>query len=115
MDYALTNPEFNFTFNGKMYRVRKANLDKAIQYQMKVKELSAIKDGSGDGKIVAFAIFLVLKDYEKENPGFTEQYVLDNTPGDIDFIECMTTLGFINPNKVQLAKTIQETLQKNLQ
>lgn len=105
--YKLVNPKFSFEFNGKQYEVRKANLEKAVQYQSKVAELSSSADISSHLRLVAYCIYLVLKDVE---PSITEQEVLDNTPGDIDPVECLTNLGFINQRKAETAKNIEDAL-----
>jgi hypothetical protein len=107
----LTNPEFSFTFMDKEYRIRKANLDKAIQYQQKVKELQDNKDSTSDLKLVAFCIYIVLKD---KIPDLTEKEVLENTPADIDVMDCLSILGFINPKKVEMTRKIQENLMNRL-
>jgi hypothetical protein len=107
--YRLVNPEFNLEFAGKEYRVRKANLDKALQYQTKVKELSEEKSEAMTLKIAAFCLYLVLKD---SDPTITEEFVWNNTPGDIDPLECMVTLGFMSPKKAETAQIIKGLIEK---
>ena len=105
----LVNPEFDFEFGGKQYKLRKATLDKAIQYQQKMKELD--KDIAADLKIIAFCIYVMLKD---KDPDITENFVLENTPADADALLILTTLGFISPSKMETAKKIQELVMNRL-
>ncbi len=107
--FRLVNAEFDFEFMGQTHRLRKANLDKAAQYQLKSRELSEKKDPTIDLSLVAYAIYIVLKD---KVPEITEAVVRDNTPGDIDVLEVLATLGFISPDKMQRAKLIQEAVVK---
>lgn len=109
--YTLVNPSFTFSFAGKEYSVRKANLEKAIQYQKKTKELQDAKDVFADLKLIAFCIFIVLKDVE---PALTEDFVFQNTPADIDIMECLTTLGFMSPQRKELAKKLEKALENRL-
>ena len=106
----LTNPEFEFEFAGQNYTVRKANLDKAVQYQEKVKELMGNKDAGSDLKLVAYCIYLILKDQITD---LTFEQVMQGTPADIDVVECLVTLGFINPKKAEVTKKIEEAIAKN--
>lgn len=105
MDEKLTkliNPQFTFEFMGKSYEIRKATLDKAIQYQQKVKDLK--EDPGADAKIMAYCIYIMLKD---QIPELTEDQVLQNTPADLDGLELLCQLGFIHPSKLEVAKAIQ--------
>lgn len=105
----LVNPEFDFGFMGVTYHLRKATLDKLIMYQEKVKELE--NNPSSDAKLTAYSIYIMLRD-KIEN--LTEQTVLENTPADVDTISILETLGFMSPTKAQMAKNIQEILEKKL-
>lgn len=107
----LVNPKFNLEFAGKEYSVRKATLEKTVQYYQRIKELK--DDPACDLKIIAYCIFLVLHD-EVERPEITEEFVLNNTPGDIDLMETLTTLGFMNPKKMEIAQKIQGNVIKAL-
>jgi len=84
----LVNPEFEIEFMGQNYTVRKATLDKVVQYQSYVKE---IKQTGTDANLIAHGLYLLLKD---KIPDLTEQTVLENTPGDLNSIEILTKLGF---------------------
>jgi hypothetical protein len=99
------NPEFTIDFAGKTYSVRKANLEKAVLYQKKVKELR--DDPSADAKIIAYCLWLVLKDVD---PSLDEARVMSNVPADIDPLDLLITLGFINPQKVGIAKRLQNKM-----
>lgn len=109
--YRLTNAEFDFEYNGKVYHVRKANLDKAAQYQQKVSELATAKDPLANTKIVAFCISLVLRDYDET---ITPEHVMQNAPADIDPMECLTTLGFLNPKQLEATRKLQEAVTKKI-
>ena len=73
---------------------RKANLEKAVLYQVRIKELVKNDDPAVDLKIAAYCLYLVLKDIE---PSITEDFVLQNAPADIDTLKCIETLGFMSP------------------
>jgi hypothetical protein len=105
--YRLVNAPFDFEFMGQKYQVRRASLDKAVQYQQRARELQASNDPAADLKLLAYCIYLVLKD---KIPDLTEELVFANTPADIDIIECMSMLGFIDPRKAALAKQLQESV-----
>lgn len=105
--YKLVNPEFEFEFNGKQYKIRKANLEKAIKYQAKAQEFFKNKEDGYDLKLAAYCIYLVLSDQE---PELTYEKVLEVTPGDIDPMECFVTLGFMNPKKAEMAKRVSDSV-----
>jgi hypothetical protein len=101
----LVNPNFSFEFMGVVYEIRKATLDKAIQYQEKIKSLK--DDSTADLKLVAFCIYIMLK---SQIPELTEQIVMENVPADIDTLQTLSTLGFISPTKLALTKAIQNKI-----
>lgn len=105
--YHLVNPEFEFEFMGDVYKIRKATLDKAVEYQTKIRELN--NEPGSDAKLVAFCIFIMLKD---QIPGLNEDIVLHNIPADVDTLEVLSILGFINPSKLEQANKIREILIK---
>ncbi len=107
----LINPEFVFEFMGKEYTLRKATLDKAVQYQTKARELQDSKDPASDAKLVSYCIYIMLK---SKIDGLTEETVFENVPADIDTMEILTTLGFINPSKMEKLNQIQEEFKKTL-
>lgn len=107
----LVNPEFDFEFMGEQFRIRKANLDKAIQYQTKVKELNDAKDPSAHLGIVAFCVYIMLKE---KKPDLTEAIVRENIPGDVDPLDVLTKLGFISPDRMEKTRAIEEALTKKI-
>lgn len=109
--YELVRPEFTFNFNGKEYRLRKANIRKAIEYRQKMDELQKEKDPASDPKLAAFCIYIMLKD---QDPDITEDYIYDNLPGDFDMMDLLTVLGFMNPQKKEFAKKLQAVIDQKL-
>lgn len=109
--FRLVNPNFKFEFMGEVYNIRKATLDKAVQYQVRVKELSDSKDFAADAKIVAFCIKIMLEDSIKD---LTEEKVLKNIPANIDTLKVLTSLGFMSPTTLNQAKKVQENLRKSI-
>jgi hypothetical protein len=110
--YKLVNPSFTFEFGNKTFEVKKANLEKAVQYQKRYQEL--MKSGNIEQQsleLVAYSIYLVLKDKDES---ITIEWVKDNTPADIDVLECLATLGFIKPKQMEAAKSLQEKIVEKL-
>ena len=107
--YRLVNPKFTLEFMGKSYEMRKATLDKAIQYQKRLMEI--LKEQGAGLKIASYCIYLMLKDLE---PSITEEIVLQNTPADIDVNECLVMLGFVNQSKSVITKKMEEKLESLL-
>jgi hypothetical protein len=103
----LVNPEFSCEFMGVVYKLRKAALDKAVEYQTKIKTLKN-EEGS-DAKLTAFCVYIMLKD---KIPDLTEEIVLQNIPADADTLEILSVLGFINPSRLEQANKIREFLIK---
>jgi hypothetical protein len=99
----ILNTEFPFEFDGGTYQVKKASLRKISLYQQRLKTLQG-QDGA-DPLIAAYCIFLTLRD---ALPELTEDFVLDNV-GDVDVLSLLTTLGFINPDKLKMAMRLQAT------
>lgn len=102
----LTNAPFKIEFDGAEYEVQKANLSKIAQYQARRAQYLEAKEGGWEAKLIAFCIFLVLKD---SIPGLTEDQVLEKTPGDLDGLELMYTMGFMRPAKVKTVPVAEET------
>jgi hypothetical protein len=92
----LTNTEFPFTFGGKEYAVKKANLSQVILFQRKAKEIVDKQDAGGDLMIVAFGIYLILNGVDKN---ITEEFVNENCPGGLDKMQTLVDLGFTSPPK----------------
>lgn len=103
--FSIVNPEFDFDFQGTIYRLRKATLDKIVQFKLKFRELNDTKDADGDIKLLAYAIYIMLKD---KNPDITLDFVMQNTPLDFEITQCLQVLGFINPNKTEANLPIQK-------
>ena len=73
----------------------------------KIKELN--NEPGSDAKLLAFCIFIMLKE---QVPYLTEEEVLKNIPADVDTLEVLAKLGFINPSKLEQANKIREALIK---
>lgn len=105
----LTNPKFQIEFDGKLYEVRKANLDKVVRYMQK------IEDFRGNGKpaaenmveLVTFCVWLILNEVD---PSLTEAYIKENLTGDIDAAELLVNLGFLNPKRATVAEVAKAPL-----
>ena len=101
----LVNAEIPFAFAGKEYRVKRANLSQVIQFPRKAKDVSG--DGGGDLLLVAFAVFLILYAVDKN---ITEEFVLENCPGDIDAVEMLARLGFMSQQKMEVMRNARNVL-----
>ena len=107
---ALVNPEFTFTFAGKEYQIKKANIKQVQQYFQKVEELSKDKERAQvvkDLEVVSYCLFISLNSVD---PSVTEDFVQSNLPGAVDALSLLAVLGFIDPEKVQMVKKLQEKL-----
>lgn len=102
----LLNVEFVFKFAGKNYSVRKANLKQGILYQQRIKELVADDSAGVDLRLAAYAIYLVLKEHD---PSTTEDFVLDNTPAELDVPKILGALGFMSPSQAAAIAVKEET------
>lgn len=103
----LVNESIVFTFDGKDYEIKKANLGQVIKFQRKAKEIAAENDAAGDLLMAANAIFLALKPYA---PELTEDEVLEKCPGDLNVMDTLEQLGFMSQEKAKLARRVQENL-----
>lgn len=92
--FDLANTEFPITFAGKEYTVRKAHLGMAITYQKKLQELAKSAEPGMELRLAAYCLFLVLN---KVDSTITEEFVLENVPGDIDVLGIIQHLGFMSP------------------
>lgn len=99
----LINAEFDIEFASKTYKVRRANIEQVILFQKRMVELADAKDSSLDMKAAAYCLFLLLKEQEKS---ITEDWVLQNAPGDLDPYDLFVTLGFMNRQKVDLMRAL---------
>lgn len=103
----LTNTETKFTFGGKEYTVKKANLAQVIQFQREAKTIQDSKDAGGDLLIAASAIAIILNVQDKN---ITKESVLQDCPGDIDVMGVLVQLGFLNQQKAELMKKVRDAL-----
>jgi hypothetical protein len=92
----LTNSDFDFEWDGEVYKIKKANLAKVALYQERANSYYQEKTPGGDAKLAAYGIYLALRDVK---PDITENDVLEKTPGGIDTMELAITLGFLKPAK----------------
>lgn len=101
--FSLINEPFPFSFAGKEYQVKKANLGQVMQFQRRSKEIYTEGDAAGDVRIMVYAIYLTLNAADST---VTEKYVEDNARGDLDFLDVISTLGFMSQQKIA---TMQKT------
>jgi hypothetical protein len=105
--FELVNIPFTISFNGKEYTIRKANLEKAVLYQNRLRELVTQSDPSVDIKIAAYCLFLVLNEIDSS---VTEEFIMKNAPASFSPVEWIEVLGFMTPQrkiKTQEEKTSQ--------
>jgi hypothetical protein len=97
---AVANNEFDFLFAGRVFKLKKANLKQVIEFQKRLIDITKDNAGIGlDVLAIAPALLIVLKNID---PTITEDYILENTPGDIDVMGTLQTLGFMNQQKKTL-------------
>jgi hypothetical protein len=101
----LLNTQFDLRFGDRTYSVKKASLEQVALYFKRIDELK--KNNEPDIKSVGYALFLILS---KADPSITEEFVMENTAGDLDAMDTLLELGFINPKRVGEAKRVQESL-----
>lgn len=105
----LVNLEFPLKYNGQEYLVRKATIKQVIMYQERLLEIQG--KPSVEQRISAYCVYLILKPYI---PDLTEDSVLDNMPGDTDYVDIITGLGFMKPEKLEMVKRLQEEAMRKL-
>jgi len=106
----LLNPKFTFQFADKEYLIRKANMGQMVQFQARAAELMNDKDmpaSSKDLEMLSYCVYLLLKEVDST---ITEQFVKDNMPGSVDGLSILADLGFIDPQKLELVKRVQEKI-----
>ncbi len=103
----LTNAPFSIEFDGSIYQIRKANLEKAIRFRNKQQDL--ISKGGNDMELASYALWLVLSDVIND---LSLEDVINKTPADIDVLSILVTLGFMSPQQAQRAGMIQLELAK---
>src|SRR5258708_7365757 len=107
--YELTNPPFTFKLGGREFQVTRVNISQVAQYRKRISELSSTP--GSEYKLITYAIFLVLN---KADPTITEDWVIENTPGDVDIFKCLEVLGFMNPRQLEIAQKLSEGQTKIL-
>lgn len=105
----LTNAEFTLEIGGRSFNVRKANVEKAILYQAKLQEFLQTKEPQSDLKLVAYCTWLVIRDADSS---VDEAWVRQNLPGDVSPLEMLGILGFMNQQKVEIGRKVQDSLEK---
>jgi hypothetical protein len=106
----LLNPAFTFEFADTTYEVKRANIEQVQQYQIKVNELGKKTDVPSavrDLDLASYATYLIL---HKKYPDITETFVKENLPGNVDVISYLAELGFIDPQKAEMVKKLQEKI-----
>lgn len=103
----LTNASIPFTFDGKEYEVKKANLQQVILFQRRAKEIGDEKDAGGDLLMASYALWLILRE---SDPTLTEDNILNKCPGDLDVMAILSQLGFMSQQKVELMNRVRDTL-----
>lgn len=107
----IANVEFDFQFAGKVYRLKRANLRQVIEFQRKILAID-----KADSTISALALVpALLISLSTIDPSVTEDYILNNTPGDIDILGTLQLLGFMNQKKVVAAQKIADSLVEKAQ
>jgi len=103
----LTNAEFDYPFGGKSFKLKKASLQLVILFQRKAAEIGKENDPAGDLRIAAHALYLALHNADTT---VTEEWVTENAPGDINVLEVLGQLGFLNQQKVALMNKMTDSL-----
>jgi hypothetical protein len=101
----LTNPEIELEIGGETFHVKKATLEKVIPFQERFTKLIADKDVAADAKLAAYCIYLILKDVK---PDVTEEWAMQNVPGDVEALTIIEQLGFMNRQKVDQLRKLTE-------
>lgn len=102
----LTNAPFEIEFNGKTYQIRKANLEQVGKFMERAAKYTDEKVPITVSwvRLVSYALYLVLSPIDQI---LTEEFISQNTPGNCNHVEVLTTLGFFTP--VRTAPTQPET------
>lgn len=106
----LTNTTIPFTFDGKEYQVKRANLNQIIQWQRKAFEIGKENDAGADPRIAAYAIWVILNSVDKN---ITEEDVLEKCPA-VELSDVLITLGFMSQQKMAALQTMRNLLEKSL-
>ena len=103
----MTNIEFDFPILGKTYKIKKASIKQVIDWQRKVSEIQKEKDAGADLRMIAYAIYAIIHSVDTT---VTEDYILENVPGDLNAEEILLKLGFLNQQKVAMMGRIKNSL-----
>lgn len=108
------NPEIDFSFNGKVYRIKRdASIKHKILYKRKLKDLideNGADDPGINEYLLAYCFYIRLLDADDS---ITEEYVLDTLSAKVDIYNELERLGFMTPQEVTETKELQEKM-KNL-
>ena len=115
----LANLEFDYKFAGRDFKLKKASLKQVIEWQNKVMEINSSKSASADLLAVAQALYISIHSTDST---ITEDYILENAPGDIDVVSTLVQLGFMSQKKVEklpqknslASETIQPSGEKSI-
>ena len=109
----LSNPTFSIIFAEKEYQIRKATLADVAKYLIKIDEISKenLISSVRDIRLISYCLYILLKKVDNE---ITEDFVYENCPGDIDGLDFLTMLGFINPEKIKMVKQTQKEVVEKL-
>lgn len=100
----LINPEFDFEFAGTTYKVKKATLEKVIQFQTRFNELTEAKDPAIEKKMAGYCVYLILRNAKTDA---TEDWVNENMP-DVEMPDVVEYFAFMNRQKVELLRAVLE-------
>jgi len=106
----LLNPAFTFRFADKEYQIKKANITQIQQYSTRIDELTkntAMNLQIRDLEAVSYAVFLILN---ASDSTVTEDFIKNNLTIKVDGLSLLGLLGFIDPQKVEILKKMQEKL-----
>jgi len=106
----LVNPSFTFKFNSKEYQVKKANIEQVAQYQIKLSELAkddTVIPSVRDLEVISYCVYLLLKTVDTD---ITVDIIKQQLPGNVDGLDLLSQMGFIDPQKVKIVKDLQEKL-----
>ena len=92
----LTNAPFEIEFNGKPYMVKKATLAQTALFMQKAEQMKTDKIPAYEQllKLVVYCLYVILS---PQDSSITEQFIEENIPGNINPLEILITLGFMNP------------------
>ena len=78
-----------------------------MEFQRRARLIIDEKDAAFEPRLAAYIIYLVLHAIDLN---VTEDWVIDNSPGDLDFTELVQKLGFVSQQKVKTRERIKDAL-----